>query len=181
MASVDREGEEPIDEDKPFRPTIYFETITFSDGTTLKLGESDIVVFVGPNNAGKSAALRELEAWVAKSQAGVVLTHATTVRQGTQTDLRAYLEANSQKTGVNDSLSYGGIGYNIHHTSLKYFDVPRKQGAVASFFCEPTINGRSYNRLQCSAWYRFTSRAAYASDSPVTDGRRSYKGCKQQI
>ena len=37
------------------RPRLSFETITFSDGTSLTLDEDDIVVFVGPNNAGKSA------------------------------------------------------------------------------------------------------------------------------
>lgn len=42
------------------RPTLSFETVTFSDGTTLSFEDDDIVVFVGPNNAGKSAALREL-------------------------------------------------------------------------------------------------------------------------
>ena len=43
------------------RPTVTFETITFSDGKTLDLLEDDVIVFVGPNNAGKSLALRELE------------------------------------------------------------------------------------------------------------------------
>lgn len=44
------------------RPTLVFETITFSDGSTLTFEDDDIVVFVGPNNAGKSATLREMEA-----------------------------------------------------------------------------------------------------------------------
>jgi len=35
--------------------------LEFSDGTKIQLGDSDIVLFVGPNNAGKSAALREIE------------------------------------------------------------------------------------------------------------------------
>lgn len=35
------------------RPRLSFETVTFSDGFNLTLDEDDIVVFVGPNNAGK--------------------------------------------------------------------------------------------------------------------------------
>jgi ABC-type sugar transport system ATPase subunit len=41
------------------RPMLALETTTFSDGTTLTFEDDDIVVFVGPNNAGKSASLRE--------------------------------------------------------------------------------------------------------------------------
>lgn len=54
------------------RLRLSFEKIQFSDGTELQLAENDIVVFVGPNNAGKSAALRELEAWVARSSPGLL-------------------------------------------------------------------------------------------------------------
>ena len=57
----------PVEEVETVRPRLSFETVTFSDGTVLRLGEDDVVVFVGPNNAGKSATLRELEAWVARS------------------------------------------------------------------------------------------------------------------
>ena len=39
---------------------LTFEEITFSDGTLISLEPDDVVVLVGPNNAGKSAALREL-------------------------------------------------------------------------------------------------------------------------
>lgn len=41
-------------------PSLSFESITFSDGQTLNFDSDEIIVFVGPNNAGKSAALREL-------------------------------------------------------------------------------------------------------------------------
>jgi ATPase subunit of ABC transporter with duplicated ATPase domains len=71
------------------RPKLSFETITFSDGTTLQIAEDDIVVFGGPNNAGKSAALRELEAWVARSTPGVVVKQASLRKVGTSSDLRA--------------------------------------------------------------------------------------------
>ena len=45
-------------------PAVTFNSITFSDGTTISLEPNDVVVFVGPNNAGKSVALRELEGQV---------------------------------------------------------------------------------------------------------------------
>ena len=134
MASEKQEGEAPKDEVELRRPKLFFETITFSDSTTLTLDEDDIVVFVGPNNAGKSAALRELESWVARSEPGLVIKNAKLTQKGTQVELRAYLEAKAQKNGVGASLHYGGIGYNIHHTNLKYFDNPNDRHPVAPFF-----------------------------------------------
>ncbi|WP_159288956.1 ATP-dependent nuclease [Methylosinus sporium] len=116
------------------RPTLSFETITFSDGTTLTLDADDIVVFVGPNNAGKSATLRELEAWVARSTGGVVVTSATLKKNGTVDDFRAFLEQNAQKHGKPGEVHYGGIGYNIRYDHLHFFDQPRDRHPVAPFF-----------------------------------------------
>lgn len=121
---------------KPTRPMLSFETITFSDGTTISLDEDDIVVFVGPNNAGKSAALREMEAWVGRSRGGVVITSATLRKSGTANDLRAYLELNAQKTGTSGNKHYGGIGYNIHEGHVANFDSQGGRNLVAPFFAK---------------------------------------------
>ena len=136
MESEDQEGEAPIDEVEPRRLKLFFKTITFSDGTILTLDEDDIVVFVGPNNAGKSAALRELNECVAGPQFGLVIKKVSITKEGTQEDLRAYLEANAQKTGGSANLHYGGIGYNIHHTNLKDFDRSAIRHSVAAFFAK---------------------------------------------
>jgi ABC-type polar amino acid transport system ATPase subunit len=42
------------------RPRASISSVTFSDGTTLQFDAHEVIVFVGPNNAGKSAALREI-------------------------------------------------------------------------------------------------------------------------
>lgn len=143
MTSEVNEGAIPADGVEILRPRLSFETVTFSDGTELRLDEDDIVVFVGPNNAGKSAALRELEAWVARSSPGVVVKGATMRKVGTQADLKAYLEAKAQKSGSSADLYYGGIGYNIHHTQLSYFDQQHDRHPVAQFFAKRlTTEGR---------------------------------------
>ena len=136
MASEGHDGEAPNETVEPLRPKLLFKTITLSDETELALEEDDIVVFVGPNNAGKSAALRELEAWVARSTPGLVVKHAELHKEGTHKDLRAYLEANAQKSGDIGNLYYGGIGYNIHHSHLEYFDQQADRHPVASFFAK---------------------------------------------
>lgn len=119
---------------EPMRPSISFETITFSDGQTMSFEDDEIVVFVGPNNAGKSAALRELQHWVARSQPQKVISNTTLRRSGTSTDLRAYLEKNSQRTGAFENLTFSGIGYGIHHSHLVYFDGASDRHPVAPFF-----------------------------------------------
>lgn len=43
------------------RPNLYVKSLTFNDGKTLSVNKNDIVVFVGPNNVGKSQALRDIK------------------------------------------------------------------------------------------------------------------------
>ena len=59
-------------------PAFTFKSITFSDGTTIALEPTDVVVLVGPNNAGKSVALRELETHVGGLFQGTVLRRLST-------------------------------------------------------------------------------------------------------
>jgi len=44
------------------RPKIYITKLTFNDGTEIDLNPSDIVIFTGANNAGKSQVLRDIHA-----------------------------------------------------------------------------------------------------------------------
>lgn len=118
------------------RPTLSFEAITFSDGSTLSVEPDAIVVFVGPNNAGKSAALRELELQVARRQPGSVVISSSMHREGTSSELREYLEENAQKSGEIANFSYGGIGYSIHHTHVDWFNRDDDRHPVASFFAK---------------------------------------------
>lgn len=121
---------------KPQRPTLAFEAITFSDGSTLTFDEDDIVVFVGPNNAGKSATLREMETLVGRPEPGLIVRSAQLQKSGDSNSLRAYLDHYSQKSGAGDKLHYGGIGFNINHTLLQFFDHPESRHHVAPFFAK---------------------------------------------
>jgi hypothetical protein len=116
------------------RPSVSFQAITFSDGQTLSFDDDEIIVFVGPNNAGKSAALRELQNYIARSQVQPVITGAVLKKTGTGSDLRAYLEKYALKTGEQQQISYGGIGYNINRGVINWFDSPDDRHPVAPFF-----------------------------------------------
>ena len=46
--------------EKILRPNLYIEKLVFNNGETLQVGKGDIVVFVGPNNVGKSQVLKDI-------------------------------------------------------------------------------------------------------------------------
>jgi ABC-type cobalamin/Fe3+-siderophores transport system ATPase subunit len=93
------------------RPSISFQSITFSDGQSIDLEEDEIIVLVCPNNAGKSAALRELQEFIGRSGPRVVISDATLRRTGNAELLRQYLEQSAQKSVNNSDITYGGIGF----------------------------------------------------------------------
>lgn len=117
------------------RPSLSFESITFSDGQTLTFEDDEIVVFVGPNNAGKSASLRELQAWITNQKSQMVITNAIIKRNGNGNDLKKYLEAQSLKLGIGGDLTYSGFGYSIHNQNIHFFENPTHLTPVAQFFC----------------------------------------------
>jgi predicted ATPase len=116
------------------KPTLSFESVTFSNGDVLTFEQDEIVVFVGPNNAGKSAALREMQQFVSKKVVQNVIRDATFRRTGTDKELRDYLDKHALKIGEITQYRYAGIGYNIHHAHLNFFNNPDDRHPVANFF-----------------------------------------------
>ena len=114
-------------------PTIKFTSLRFSDGTECQLGATDIVVFVGPNNAGKSAALGDLEGILGNdNHSGTVIKSAETTRSGTIADLHAYLAKHGRLTSVAGIKYYTGIGFRFPEAELQnHFS----SGGIRSFFC----------------------------------------------
>lgn len=92
--------------------SIWIKQITFNDGTVLELGKNDIVLFVGPNNAGKSLALRRLYELFGKPNNPVlpIINSIETQRDGTEEDFSQWLQTNYQETrrqGDNYTVSNG--------------------------------------------------------------------------
>lgn len=95
-------------------PSLTLEQMTFSDGTALDLSANDIVVFVGPNNAGKSAALREIERHVGKrGETPHVIVRVKVRKRGTPQEVRKFIEENSHQHYPSGTLHLAGHGYNI--------------------------------------------------------------------
>jgi energy-coupling factor transporter ATP-binding protein EcfA2 len=74
----------------------YLTSLTFSDGTRIDLSQGDIVVFVGPNNSGKSVALKGIEGLVTNlADPNQVVQGATLSTSGTSQDLLKWFNTNT--------------------------------------------------------------------------------------
>jgi energy-coupling factor transporter ATP-binding protein EcfA2 len=97
---------------KPIPISFRIESVTFSGGQTINVEDDAILVIVGPNNSGKSVALREFyRSLDGKAFNGTVVTSSSTKRAGTVGDLKDW--ASEALTWTRDdhySRSLSGLG-----------------------------------------------------------------------
>ena len=91
-----------------------FQSITFSDGTRVDAPPQGVVVLVGPNNAGKSATLRELASSVQSPHVPRRVTVDTPVEKGG--DVEEFIEWLSQNAFVVDRAD--GRHFRRPHSAL---------------------------------------------------------------
>ena len=115
-------------------PAVTFESITFSDGTTVTLDPTDVVVLVGPNNAGKSLALRELEQHIGNPANTTVIKSKTLLKTGTQESLSEYLRKHAQVRTQGSNSVYSGYRFSVPETRISEFWTSNLE-QLRSFFC----------------------------------------------
>lgn len=93
-------------------PSVTFATITFSDGTPVHLDPADVVVLVGPNNAGKSAALRELDRAFDRQRSLTVLQDYNMRTAGTPDDFEQFVTKHARVKSEGGSFSYSGYRWS---------------------------------------------------------------------
>lgn len=75
------------------------DSLQMSDGSVVSVPRDGIVVFVGPNNSGKSVSLRDIEGHLTQQQTPPLAVKSLSVaKQGTQDDLVAWLDRHCHKT-----------------------------------------------------------------------------------
>lgn len=99
-------------------PRIWISSLTFSDGTQVDLESDSVVVIVGPNNAGKSAVLRETVAKVrAQTSEGFVVKNVETGRsEATGEEVADWLESighRSISSNHPDNPTYSAYGHSV--------------------------------------------------------------------
>lgn len=99
-------------------PSVTFESITFSDGTTIELDPADVVVLVGPNNAGKSVALRELEGHIGENPEAIVVKSAQRLSVGTSEDFENFVRRHTQIKSEGNSWNISGYRFSLGMSPL---------------------------------------------------------------
>src|SRR6266498_3913811 len=101
-------------------PRAWITHVTFSDNSTIQLGKSDIIVVVGPNNAGKSAALRAVRDKLASNLSSPVVSAVGLEREGTPDDVVAWLDSFTQKhEPLAPDPVFQAFGVGIHGSQVR--------------------------------------------------------------
>ena len=117
-------------------PSVTFESITFSDDTTIELDPADVVVLVGPNNSGKSLALRELDENLGGNSNKTVLKSIKLRKTGTKEDFEAFVRKHGQVRRQGGSWNVSGYRFAIGMSSLDLKQFwPDKITSFSSLFC----------------------------------------------
>ena len=117
-------------------PSVTFESITFSDGTMIELDPADVIVLVGPNNAGKSLALRELDEYMGGNSATTVLKSIEPRKTGTKEDFDAFVRKHTQIRSQGSSWNVSGYRFSLGMSSLNLKGYwPDNITSFRSLFC----------------------------------------------
>lgn len=121
-------------------PRVWVKAITFSDGTTIQLAPDDVVVVVGPNNAGKSATLRGIRDKFANPAAPSPVVNAIALEKlGTVNDLLDWLRSTTKETegSPNVAATFQSLGnvVPIVHASAWWANAAGPLSTLAKFFC----------------------------------------------
>ncbi|MEN8185496.1 MAG: AAA family ATPase [Bacteroidota bacterium] len=102
---------------------VWLSEIQFSDDSKIEINKNDIVVLVGPNNAGKSATLKEAASFLrAKNSSGKVLKDISIQKSGNKDELISFLGNFAQKKfSGSPKPSYEGFGFNIYESNAESY------------------------------------------------------------
>ncbi|MBP6448279.1 MAG: ATP-binding protein [Saprospiraceae bacterium] len=116
----------------------WLNEIQFSDTTKIKLEQNDIVVLVGPNNAGKSASLKEMLGLInANHFQGKVMKSINIVRKGSEPELFSLISSKSIIDTSKEQPLYSGFGFSFYKSVAKSNWENYKNGIqhISPLFC----------------------------------------------
>lgn len=114
------------------KPSATISKIAFSGGGSFDLAPDDKILLVGPNNSGKSQALREIPAICqsGKTERTVVVAEMDIQKSGSGADLRAFLEDKADSLGE----TYRYEDWQVHENHLRFWDQPYLQHQLSAGF-----------------------------------------------
>lgn len=118
-------------------PRLWIEQIAFSDGSCVDLGGEDVVLIVGPNNAGKSATLRAVRDILTSNAKSPVVSQLKIGREGSADDVEQWLDTFAKR---NDPYIpnpvFQALGTGVHKNQIPhYWQRSTQLEGLARFFC----------------------------------------------
>ena len=99
----------------------YISQIKFNNGESLDISMSDIVIFVGPNNAGKSQSLKDIYTLSAEKRPSVVITNLKIQKSSSPISSLLSEISSGQNQGAYTSYNIFGHNMNVWDNTDKEF------------------------------------------------------------
>ena len=113
-------------------PECYISELIFNNGQILNVNENDIVVFVGPNNSGKSQSLRDIYEISFDKRPAIVISDIKIVKN--QFNEENFLARISKVKNEGHTRNYSGLNYSFSNHSITGFYNQRYYGSLRDVF-----------------------------------------------
>lgn len=110
----------------------YISKLFLNNGKEIYIKENDIILFVGPNNAGKSQALKDIYEICDAKKPSIVVKDIEIVKH--TGDIKAFLETISIVNDYGTYKNYDGLGYSIPNPSIYNYKESKYYGVVRPLF-----------------------------------------------
>ena len=137
----------------------WLKEFEFSDKTKINLEKNDIVVLVGPNNAGKSASLKEILGLIkANHFKGKVVKSIDIAKEGSEVDLFSLISSKSIIDDSNNQPLYSGFGFSFYKSVAKSNWDNYKAGIqqISPLFCNLLTTEQRLNAANPAESIQFT-------------------------
>jgi len=115
------------------QPRVWIDKVVFVDESSLQLNKNDVVVVVGPNNAGKTTFLREILANASSSTDGSLVKESTYFREGTSDELIAWISTLARRKEGQEYETFLGISF-YYENLVRMWNGPGKLEQYSRFF-----------------------------------------------
>lgn len=139
----------------------YISKLFLNNGKEIDINKNDIVIFVGPNNAGKSQALKDIYEICDTKKPTIVVNDIEIIKYAG--DIKAFLEKVSTVDDHGTYKNYAGLGYSFATPSITGYSTKKYYGSARPLFVA-YLN--TLNRLKISDPANLISRKA-AKKNPI--------------
>ena len=110
----------------------YISKLILNDGSSININQNDIVVFVGPNNVGKSQTLKDIYGLCQDKVPTTIVKDVKIIKTGN--NIFDYLENISTINDYGNRKEYSGFGYSFNNHSINDYARNAYYGSVRPIF-----------------------------------------------